>query len=117
VLPSRRCAHELAQRPRDPPLPSDHLADVVLRHIQPEHHDVVPLLALDANRAGVVHEPPRERLEELVSQCSGSSATASRARSAGPLAYQFYTCNAACFSVFNNTTVLSIPLSHINYPL
>ena len=59
----------LTQRPRDPALPSDHLADVLLRDEQPQDDDVVALLALDADRVGVVDEAPREDLEQL-SQCS-----------------------------------------------
>ena len=72
MLSSRSRAHDLAQRSRDPPLPSDHLADVVLGDVQPKHDDVVPLLALDPNGFGVVDKSPGERLQELLSQCSWS---------------------------------------------
>ena len=72
MLSSRSCAHDLAQRSRDPSLPPDHLADVVFGDVQPKHDDVIPLLALDPNGVGVVDKSPGERLQELLSQCSWS---------------------------------------------
>jgi hypothetical protein len=58
-----RSAGELTQRPRDPALPSDHLADVLLSDEQPQDDDVVALLALDADGFRVVDEPSRDDLE------------------------------------------------------
>src|SRR5438874_1751229 len=68
ALPPRRRANDLAQRARDPALPPDHLADVVLRDVEPQHDDVVAFLTLDANGVGLVHEPAREVLEQIVDQ-------------------------------------------------
>jgi hypothetical protein len=64
-----RGANQLSQRPRDPALPSDHLADVLLRDEQPQDDEVISLLALDANRVRVVDEPTRKDFEQL-RQCS-----------------------------------------------
>ena len=63
AAPSCRCADELTERPRDPALPSDHLADIVLGDEEPQYDDVVALLALDANSGRIVDEPPRELLQ------------------------------------------------------
>ena len=48
-----------------PPLPPDHLADVVGRDVEPEDDRVVTLLRLDAHGVRLVDEPPRDPLEEL----------------------------------------------------
>ena len=64
-LPRPAGTHDRAERPRDPALPSDHLADVVLRHVEPKNDRVVPLLLLHAHSVGIVHQPLREVLEQL----------------------------------------------------
>ena len=60
---------QLAECARDSALLPDHLADVVLRDEEPEQHDVVTLLPLEANRFGLVDEAAYEVLQQL-SQCS-----------------------------------------------
>ena len=58
-----RGTDQLSQRPRNPALPSDHLADVLLCDEQTQDDDVISLLALDADSIRVVDEPPRDDLE------------------------------------------------------
>ena len=64
-LPRAAGADERTKRTRDPPLASDHLADVLLGHMEPEDDRVVALLLLDADCVRVVDQPPREVDEEL----------------------------------------------------
>src|SRR5207237_9232177 len=71
--PRRACADDRAQRPGDPALAADHLADVVLRDVQLQHVRAVALDLLDVNRVRIVDEPPRE-LGQQFSQCSSPSA-------------------------------------------
>ena len=61
--PSRRGTDELTQCPHDSSLPSDHLADVLLRHEEPQHDDIVPLLTLHADCIRIVYEPARENFQ------------------------------------------------------
>src|SRR5438093_3138351 len=68
-----------AQRPRDPALAADHLADVVLGHVQLQDVGALALDLLDANRVRVVDEPPRQ-LGEQFSQGSWPSGGAGRCR-------------------------------------
>src|SRR5665647_3432847 len=64
VRPAR--ADDGPQRTGDPSLPPDHLADVVLGDVEPEEErPVVVLDLLDPHRVRLVHEPTRERLEQL----------------------------------------------------
>lgn len=65
ALPRSTGPHDRAERPSDPPLASDHLADVLLRDVQAEHDGVVPQLLLDADGVGVVHQPLSQVCEEL----------------------------------------------------
>ena len=55
-LPGAAGAHDRAERASNPTLAADHLADVVLGDMQPEHHGVITHLLLDPDRAGVVDE-------------------------------------------------------------
>lgn len=64
-LPRAAGAHERAQRPRDPTLTPDHLADVLLGHVKAEDDGVVALLLLDPDCVRIVDEPAREVDEEL----------------------------------------------------
>lgn len=64
-LPGSTGPHDRAERPRDPALASDHLADVLLRDVQAEHDGVVPQLLLDADGVGVVDQPLGQVCEEL----------------------------------------------------
>jgi hypothetical protein len=65
ALPRAAGTHDRAEGPRDAALPPDHLADVLLRHVEAEDEGVVPLLLLDANGVGIVHEPLGEVQEQL----------------------------------------------------
>src|SRR5207237_6792183 len=58
-------ADERAQRPGDPALPADHLADVVRRDVEPQDERVVFLELLDTHRVGLVDEPPGQVVEQL----------------------------------------------------
>ena len=62
-------ADDLAQRPRDPALTSDHLADVVLCDEQAQDDEVIAFLLLDAHRVRLVHEAS-SKLRQQLSQCS-----------------------------------------------
>jgi hypothetical protein len=64
-LPRAARPDDRAKRPRDPPLAADHLADIVLGHVQAEHERVVTLLLLDANRLRVVDEALRQVGQQL----------------------------------------------------
>ena len=50
---------------REPPLPADHLPDVVGRDVQMEDDRIVALLGLDPHGIRLVHKPPRQILEEF----------------------------------------------------
>src|SRR5207247_2573666 len=70
VARARRArADDCAQGARNAALPSDHLADVVLRYVQLQHVRTVALDLLDVDRVGIVDEPPRQ-LGEQFSQSS-----------------------------------------------
>jgi hypothetical protein len=60
-----------AQGTRDPPLPADHLADIVFRDMEAEDERILALHLLHPDRVGVVDEVPSE-VRQQVSQCSGS---------------------------------------------
>jgi hypothetical protein len=64
-LPRASGPDDRPERPRDPSLASDHLADIVLGDVQPQDDGVVALLLLDSDRIRVVHELSREVREEL----------------------------------------------------
>ena len=57
--------HDLPQGACDPPLATDHLADIVRRYVQVQDHDVLALFANDLHLGGVVHEPARKLLEQV----------------------------------------------------
>src|SRR5207244_12937649 len=73
--PRRARPDDRAQRPGDPALAADHLADVVLGDVQLQHVRAVALDLLDVDRVRIVDEPPRE-LGQQFSQCSSPSAGA-----------------------------------------
>src|SRR5205823_11273464 len=58
-------ADDRAQRACDPPLAADHLADVVLGHVQLQDNGPFALDLLDADLVGLVDEPPRQVLDDL----------------------------------------------------
>src|SRR3954463_14601219 len=59
-------ANDRAQCPREPALPADHLADVCLGHVQPQHERAVVVLdLLDAHGAWLVDEPAGELGKQL----------------------------------------------------
>src|SRR5436189_5226564 len=59
-------ADDRAQRPREPTLSADHLADVCLGHVEPEDERAVLLLdLLDAHGTGLVDEPARELRDQF----------------------------------------------------
>jgi hypothetical protein len=62
-LASAAGADDRAKRPRDPALAADHLADVVLRDMEPEDERILALHLLDPNGVRVVHELSSEVLE------------------------------------------------------
>src|SRR6266508_3799716 len=62
------CPHDRPKRTGDPALPSDHLADVVLRDAELEHGRVLPLDLLDLDRIGIVDEPPDRKSTRLNSR-------------------------------------------------
>ena len=68
-------AHDRAQRPGEPTLTADHLADVCLGHVEPEDERAVILLdLLDAHGAGLVDEPARELRDQFghgATRCPG----------------------------------------------
>lgn len=70
--PALACAsgsNHCAQRPRDPALTADHLADVILGDVKAEDECILPLLLLDADGVRIVHELSSEVLQQI-SQCS-----------------------------------------------
>jgi hypothetical protein len=69
LLASAAGSYDSPQRTRQPALPTDHLADVVLGDVEVEDDDVVPFLLFDPHGIGLVDQPPGEILEQL-SQCS-----------------------------------------------
>src|SRR5207248_4965441 len=65
ALAHRARADERAQRPRDPALAADHLADVVGSDMEHEHERPVAFLGLDANCVGIVDELACQIREQL----------------------------------------------------
>jgi len=66
---SRAGPDDRAQGAGDPSLAADHLADVVLRHVQLQHNSAFALDLVDPNRLRVVDESTGE-LGQQLSQCS-----------------------------------------------
>jgi hypothetical protein len=65
ALPGTARSNDRAERTGDPPLAPDHLADIVLGDVQPEHDRVVVLLLLDADGVRLVNEAARQVGQEL----------------------------------------------------
>ena len=58
-------AHDAPQRPGDPALLADHLADVIGRDVKMEDDRILTLFGLDTNGVRLVDEPASDPYEKL----------------------------------------------------